>query len=83
MAGLNGQMVVVVNLVWRVDTFAFAAASPLGLRSPARLLVLVVVDDARSGSESGRRESRSVEERTQRHVDEIRVMERAESGLRL
>ena len=49
MAGLNGQMVVVVNLVWRVDTFAFAAASPLGLRSPARLLVLTTVEDAGTG----------------------------------
>ena len=37
---------VVRRLLCSVGTFAFAAASPLGLRSAARLLVLAVVDDA-------------------------------------
>jgi hypothetical protein len=42
---------VVRKLVWSVvsGTFAFAAASPFGLRSAARLLVPVVVDDAGNG----------------------------------
>lgn len=65
------------KVVQHSGTLAFAAASPLGLRSAARLLVVAAVDDAGIESEIGRHESQSIEEHTLRHVGGIRDKERA------
>jgi hypothetical protein len=57
---MSGQTVLIGRCCEVVYTFAFAAASPLGLRSAARLLVLVAVDDAGLRSVIGRRKSHNV-----------------------
>jgi hypothetical protein len=76
---------VVRELLWSVvsGTFAFAAASPLGLRSAARLLVPVVVDDSGDRLESGRHDWHNVEGPYAETCWQIRVVEETESGLRL
>lgn len=82
MAVEESQRVCSNKVVQRSGTFAFAAASPLGLRSAARLLVVAAVDDAGIESEIDGRESQSIGEHTLRHVGRFRDKERARMKMR-